>query len=89
MEKVRKQHERKNVIECLVTSLHLVQARIVKTCPNKAIKKKYLFVNYARVNYPPFQPEKVLHFTFPLKICMFLRELGNETYTFYHLYTSI
>ena len=26
------------------------------------------------------------HFIFPLKSARFLRELGNETYTFYHLW---
>ena len=35
--KVRKKHEWKCVIAstCLVTSLHLVQARMVETCPRK------------------------------------------------------
>ena len=28
------------------------------------------------------QLHKVLHFIFPLKICTFLRELGEERYTF-------
>ena len=43
----RKKHEWKCVIEstCLVTSLHLVQARMVKTCPKKVNKKKYIFVH--------------------------------------------
>ena len=38
---IRKKHEWKCVIEstCLVTSLHLVQARMVKTCPKKVNKK--------------------------------------------------
>ena len=33
--------------------------------------------------YPFFD----LHFTFPLKICAIVRELGNKTYIFYYLYT--
>ena len=41
MEKYEKKHEWKCVIEstCLVISLHLVQARMVKTCPKKVNKK--------------------------------------------------
>ena len=31
--------------------------------------------------------KKKSHFTILLKIGMFLRELGNETYHFYHLHT--
>ena len=44
--KVRKKYEWKCVIEstCFVTSLHLVQARVVKTCPKK-VKKKIFFVH--------------------------------------------
>ena len=46
--KVRNKHEWKYVLEstCFVTSLHLVQAGMVKTCPKKVNKKKYFFVHY-------------------------------------------
>ena len=42
-----KKYEWKCVIEstCLVTSLHLVQARMVKICPKKVNKKKYILVH--------------------------------------------
>ena len=56
---------------CLVTSLHLVQARMVKTCPKKVNKKKYFFVHYPSFNV------KVLHFTFPLKICTFFKGMKH------------
>ena len=74
----------KCVIEstCLV-SLHLVQARMLKTCPKKVNKKRKKFCTLN----PSFNVKKKLYFTFPLRICTFLWELGNEAYTFYHLYT--
>ena len=45
--KSKKNHEWKYVLEstCLVTSLHLVPARMVKTYPKKVNKKKYFFVH--------------------------------------------
>ena len=75
--KVRKKHEWKFVIKstCLVTSLHLVQARMVKTYPKKVNKKKYFFIQYTRVNYPLILCKKNLHFTFPLKICTFFKRI--------------
>ena len=70
---------------CLVTNLHLVHAKMVKTSPKKG--QKEFFIHSTRVNYPSFNEKKVSHLTILLKICKFLRELGNETFTFYHLYT--
>ena len=56
---------------CLVTSLHLVLARSkVKTCKKKGQQKKIFSRTLNKtLNYPLFQCKKVLHFTFPLKIC--------------------
>ena len=47
-------HEWKYVLEstCLVTSLHLVQARMVKTCPKKVNKKKYFFCTLNKGQLP-------------------------------------
>ena len=59
--KVRKKYEWKCVMKsaCLATSLHLVQARIVKTCP---IKKKYHFCKLNKGQLPTFYiPIKNLH----------------------------
>ena len=38
--------------------LHLVQARMVKTCPKTVSKKKYIFVYSTRINYPTFNVKK-------------------------------
>ena len=71
--KGRKKH--KFVIErtCLVTSLHLVLAKMIKTYPKKINKKIFFFVQSTRANYPSFNEKKVSHFTILLKICKFLK----------------
>ena len=45
--KVRKRHEWQYMLEgtCLVISLHLVQARMVKTCPKNGQQEKIFFVH--------------------------------------------
>ena len=52
--KVRKKYEWKCVMKstCLVTSLHLVQARMFKTFPKKVIKKKYFFCTLNKGQLP-------------------------------------
>ena len=87
--KERKKHEWKCVIEstCLVTSLHLVQVRMVKTCPKK-VNKKIFFCTLNKGQLPIFQCKKSLTFYIPLtNLHVSKGIIGNETYTFYHLYT--
>ena len=62
------------------------QARIVKKCPKKVNKQKIFFCRFHK-GKGFFNVKIVSHFTVHVKICTFLRELGNETYLFYHLYT--
>ena len=40
--------------QCLVKSLHLVQARMVKTCPKKVNKKKYFVCTLNKGQLPIF-----------------------------------
>ena len=57
--------------------------------PKKGQQEKIIFCTLNKGQLPTLLiKKKVLHFTLPLKSARFLRELGNETYTFYHLYTS-
>ena len=63
---------------CLVTSLHLVHAKMVKTCPKK-IQEFFLYI----------QQEPVSHLLMKEKFhtIFFLNLQLVEIYTFYHLYT--
>ena len=57
-------HEWKNVLQrtCLVTSVHLVQARMFKICPKKVNKKKYFFCTLNKGNSFYVKKFYILHF---------------------------
>ena len=64
--KVRKKNEGKCVLEstCLVTSLHFVHVKMVKTCPKKVYKEKIIVVPSTRAKLPSLNEKKfhTLHF---------------------------
>ena len=81
-------HEGKCVLEstCLGTSLHLVHAKMVKTCQKKVNKKNIFFYIQEGTITHLLMKKKI---PLLLEICMFLRELGNETYIFTILHFQI
>ena len=48
--------------------------------PKKGQQENIFFIHSTKANYPSLNEKK-------LSLFSFLRYLGNETYTFYHLYT--
>ena len=91
MEKVRKKHKWKYVIElesaCDKSTFPFGSSQNGQNMPKKGHQEKIFFCTLNNwVDYPSLNVKKVLYFTFPFKICMFFRGLG-ETYIFYHLYT--
>ena len=61
---------------CLVTSLHLVQAR---NMPKKGVQD-FFFLHSTWANYPSFSVKKFHALQSLKKSARFLRELGNETH---------
>ena len=67
--KIRKKLEWKCVIEstCLLTSQHLVLARMVKTCPKKGQQEKIFFCTLNMGQLPIYQRKKSFTFYIPFK----------------------
>ena len=68
---------------CLVTSLHLVHAKMVNDHSQKMSTRKIflLYIQQGPIIYPSFKDEEVSHLIILLKVCTFLGELGLMKHT--------
>ena len=74
---------------CVGKNMFADKHQLVHVHARKRLTRIFLYIQQGSINnYPYFLMRKKLHtLQFILKSASCLRELGNETYLFYHLYT--